>query len=546
MTRKLPATAVLSSLLLLPLTQSAQSQEMKPAVPAARIINADVRAAKQPVDRFFALSVGSDYPGTLRRAEDQEQLKLVVKELGFRYLRFHDIFDDVLGTVHKTDHGVTYDWKGIDALYDQLLGKGIKPFVELGFTPSALKTSDQTIFYWKGNTSHPQRDGWNSLITAFVTHLEARYGKAEVRSWFFEVWNEPNLAGFWEGADQAAYFQLFDDTSNAIKAVDPSLRVGGPATAGGAWPDAFLAHVKKSGAKVDFLSTHTYGVDGGFLDENGVADTKLSTSPDAVLGDVRNTRKQVEASAYPGLPIYFTEWSTSYTDRDPVHDAYVSAPYILTKLKGAQGYVQGMSYWTYTDLFEEPGPPPSSFHGGFGLLNREGIRKPAFFAYKYLNALQGLAVPVADSAAMIAKEGDDVHAVIWSFELPDQHESDHPYYTRVHPSHAVAPVSVNLEHMQPKETYSVEIHRTGFHANDAYSAYLEMGAPKDLSPAQVQKLNALTADKPESRKSLVADAAGTLHVDFPMNSNDVVQLIVTPLQEASAKNKIGAGRQVKN
>ncbi|WP_202925490.1 hypothetical protein [Edaphobacter sp. 12200R-103] len=111
---------------------------------------------------------------------------------------------------------------------------------------------------------------------------------------------------------------------------------------------------------------------------------------------MRKVRQQIQSSAFPNLPLYFTEWSTSYTPRDSVHTSYISAPYILTKLKESQGLAQGMSYWTYTDLFEEPGPPTAPFQGGFGLLNPEGIRKPAFFAYKYLHELQGEAVPCDD------------------------------------------------------------------------------------------------------------------------------------------------------
>ena len=102
---------------------------------------------------------------------------------------------------------------------------------------------------------------------------------------------------------------------------------------------------------MDFVTTHTYGVDSGFLDEKGVDDTKLSPSPDAIIGDVRRVREQIAASKSPKLPLYFTEWSTSYTPRDLVHDSYISAPYILSKLQGTKGMVQGMSYWTYTDLF---------------------------------------------------------------------------------------------------------------------------------------------------------------------------------------------------
>ena len=237
--------------------------------PNARVIVADIKKTTGPVDRFFDLSVGSDYPGTLIRDDSQAQLKTVVDELGFRYIRFHAIFHDVLGTVRVENGKTVYDWTKIDQLYDDLLARHIRPFVELGFTPKALATSGNSIFYWNGNTSHPKPDGWKDLIEAFIRHIEDRYGKDEVRSWFFEVWNEPNLSGFWEGADEKAYFALYDLTAKTIKAIDPQLRVGGPSTAGAAWVPEFLAHVKQSGAGVDFVTTHTYGVDGGFLDEEG-------------------------------------------------------------------------------------------------------------------------------------------------------------------------------------------------------------------------------------------------------------------------------------
>jgi xylan 1,4-beta-xylosidase len=513
----------LAALLLASLPLVMQAQQ-----PAPRHIVADASAATTPVDHFYDLSVGSDYPGTLIRPDSMAQLKLVTDELGFRYIRFHAIFHDILGTVVVTDGKITYNWSKIDELYDDLLARHIKPFVELGFTPLALKTSDNSIFYWHGNTSHPDPTGWNNLIAAFIRHIEQRYGQPEVRSWCFEVWNEPNLSGFWEGADQKAYFSLYDNTSNTIKAIDPQLRVGGPSTAGAAWVPDLLKHVKASGAAIDFVSTHTYGVDGGFLDEKGQSDTKLSPSPDAILGDIRRVRKEISASPYPNLPLYFTEWSTSYTPRDAVHDSYISAPYILSKLKGAEGLLQGMSYWTFTDLFEEPGPPPTPFHGGFGLLTREGIRKPAFFAYKYLHALQGNTIPSTDPQSWLSKDGNNIAAVLWDFETPHQDVSNRPFFTKVLPNHPTAPIEFTLTHLHPKATYTVEIHRTGFRANDAYTPYLEMGSPKDLSPTQIQHLNALTADTPEKTETLHTTPTGTLDLTLPMNSNDIVLLTLRP------------------
>ncbi|PVM90787.1 GH39 family glycosyl hydrolase [Caulobacter endophyticus] len=498
-----------------------------PALPAfaaeqKRVIALDLAKATAPVDRFFDLSIGSDYPGTLLREDSLAQLKTASDELKFRYIRFHAIFHDVLGTVKKGPDGkIVYDWTKLDQLYDHLLAMGLKPFIELGFTPEAMKTSDLTIFWWKGNTSHPQFTPWAHLIDAFVTHLRKRYGEAEVRTWFFEVWNEPNLDGFWEKADQKVYFDLYALTSKTIKAIDPTLRVGGPATAGAAWVPEFLAYCKAKGAAVDFVTTHTYGVEGGFLDENGKEDTKLSANPDAVIGDVRKVRAEIEASAFPGLPLYFTEWSTSYTPRDPVHDSYHSAAYILAKLKGVKGIVQGMSYWTYSDLFEEPGPPTAPFQGGFGLMNPEGVRKPSWFAYKYLAALRGKEVPSTDNSVLASVDGGKIAALVWDFTQPVQPTSNRSYFTKVQPAADAPGAALSVAGLKPGR-YSLKTRRTGFRANDAYTAYIELGMPQKLTADQIDKLQALTADKPEIDRTITVGKDGVAKVDFALRQNDLV------------------------
>ena len=237
-------------------------------------------------------------------------------------------------------------------------------------------------------------------------------------------------------------------------------------------------------------------------------------------------RAEIEASAYPGLPLYFTEWSTSYTPRDLVHDSYVSAPYILSKLKASQGLLQGMSYWVYTDLFEEPGPPPTPFHGGFGLQTREGIRKPAWFAYKYLHTLQGNALPSSDAQVWAAADGDSVAAVVWDFQQPVQKVSNKPFYSRIVPNAPSAPVDLSVVGLKPG-AYTLEIRRTGFRKNDAYSAYIDMKAPASLSPAQLSQLQGLTADTPEVRKVTVG-GNGEAVVKLPMSSNDIVLVTLKP------------------
>ena len=507
---------------------AAQVQPAKAGASEVRRIDLDIAKAGEPLDRFYNFSVGADYPGTTIRPENLAQLRTATDELGFRYIRFHDIFHDTLGTVRVVNGETVYDWTKIDQLYDAFLAMGIRPFVELGFSPQAMATSPQTIFYWRGNTSHPRPEAWRALIDAFVRHLISRYGQEEVRRWYFELWNEPNLAGFWERADRTAYFELYDVTARTIKAVDPALRVGGPATAGAAWVPEFLAFAESRNLPVDFVATHTYGVDGGFLDEDGNDDNRLSTNPDSVIGDVRRVRQQIDATRFRGIPLFFTEWSASYNPRDPVHDSYVSAAYILLKLRGTSGLVQGMSYWTYSDLFEEAGPPPTPFHGGFGLLTREGIRKPAYFTYLYLNQLRGRQVAVTDPHVFAATDPERTALLFWDWDQPDQGDlSNRPFFTRVLPSTPKPDADIRIASLAPGQ-YRVRVRRTGYRANDAHSRYLEMGRPASLSAAQLRELQQLTRDLPETDRRMRVGSDGRLALRVPMRSNDVVLVTLEP------------------
>lgn len=483
------------------------------------VIRVDVAAATTPLDRFFELVVGSDYPGTLLRADSLAQLRLARHELGVRYVRFHAIFHDVLGTVREHAGELVYDWSKVDALYDALLAMGVRPFVELGFTPHALRTSEQTIFHWQGNTSHPDPAKWTALVDAFARHLLERFGRDEVRSWYFEVWNEPNLDGFWERADQAAYFALYERSARALKALDPALRVGGPATAGAAWVPEFLAFAEARGVPVDFVTTHSYGVDHGFLDEQGEADTKLSPSPDAIVGDIRRVRREIDASHLPGLPLHFTEWSTSYNPRDSVHDSYHSAAYVLTKVHESRGLLSGMAYWTFSDLFEEPGPPTAPFQGGFGLLNPEGVRKPVFFAFKYLHRLADRVLGTGPRS-IVTVGAHGVQVLAWHYAAPNQPVSNRSDFTQVQPVAELPPVEIEVSGMRPGFC-DVRIHRTGFEHNDAYTAYLKRGAPAALTEEALAELHALTRDEPEIR-TVEVDASGSLRLTVPLREYDVV------------------------
>ncbi len=210
---------------------------------ADRVVSADMRQVKGPLNTMFKTCVGAGRAAEGLRADWQRQLTYVHEQCGFTYLRMHGLLGDDMGVYREDKNGrPEYNWQYIDEVYDFLLRIHMKPFVELGFCPGALASGTKTIFWWRGNVTKPKDPRkWEGLIRALVTHWKERYGEAEVRTWYFEVWNEPNLDGFFAGTQQD-YFELYATTARAIKSVSAAYRVGGPATAGCAWIPEFIAY----------------------------------------------------------------------------------------------------------------------------------------------------------------------------------------------------------------------------------------------------------------------------------------------------------------
>lgn len=510
------STMTLATLLALPAMAHAQQ----------RVIDVDVTQVKGQLDRMFNLSVGAGRANEGLRADWQQQLAELRKDTGFRYIRMHGLLSDDMGVFRIDAQGKEqYNFQYIDALFDYLQSVGIKPFVELGFMPSAMASGTKTIFWWRGNVT-PPRDyaQWERLIKALTVHWTERYGKAEVASWYFEVWNEPNLDGFWAGS-QDEYFKLYAHAARAVKSVDASYRVGGPGTAGAAWIPEMIGYASKNRVPLDFVSTHSYGVNQGFLDEFGTTGTVLSPDAMAVTNDVLKNRKEIAASSMPKLELHYTEWSSSYTPSDPTHDSYHQPAYILKKLKQSAGAVQSMSYWVFTDIFEEAGPRFEAFHGGFGLMNTQGIKKPAYFAYQFLNQLgdRELKNGDQDSTATLDAKGN-AQVLLWDYShtLPEG-INNQQYFIKDLPPKSKGQVKVALRGLKPG-AYTMTVSQVGYKQNDAFTAYIGMGSPKQLTRPQVSALKATATGKPLKKQSVTIGRDGVFATALPLRENDVYLL----------------------
>jgi xylan 1,4-beta-xylosidase len=330
------------------------------------------------------------------------------------------------------------------------------------------------------------------------------------------------LSYFWSGTQQQ-YLDLYRNTAESVKAVCARCRVGGPASAGSALEPVWLDFIAREHVPADFLSTHTYGVTQGAFDADGHAGTALDTSPHAIVKRVKESRARIAASATPNLELHYTEWSTAYTPTDPIHDQYISAAFVLEKVKETVPFAQSMSYWTFTDIFEENGPRFTPFHGGFGLMNYQGIRKPAYFAYKFLGQLGAEDVESNDPQSWVTKSGDgSVQALFWNYVAigPGDKEPDQIFYKKEQPAKPASPVQLKIGGLQ-NGSYTLRVYRTGYKQNDAYTAYLHMGAPDQLTREQAAALQAAASGTAvETREVTVSD--GNFEAPFAMLENDTV------------------------
>jgi xylan 1,4-beta-xylosidase len=425
-----------------------------------------------PLPHFWEHTVGSCHAPLALRADWQAQLRRCHNELGFRHVRFHGLLSDDMSTLVSHKDRLLYSFFNADRIVDYLLSIGMKPFVELSFMPGALASGTQTVFRYRGNVT-PPRDyrQWGALIHDLAAHWVKRYGLAEVRQWFFEVWNEPNWPDFWAGT-QKDYFELYRQSAAAIKVVDSRLRVGGPATAKEEWLEEFLDFCDKNRLPADFVSTHHYPNDVLWY-ENQDTETQLANSRRGILGEW--TREAHRRAG--GRPLYYTEWNCSSNPRYPPQDEPYAAAFIVKTVLEAAGLVECYSFWTFSDIFEENYFPSVPFHGGFGLLNLHGIPKPAYHAFALLHRLGDELLPVRGGHetvdAWVVRGPDSATVLLTNHALP---------------RHAIeaARVKVRLQGAPPPRAVSVE-RADQEHAN-AKRLWQEMGEPEYLGRHDVERL----------------------------------------------------------
>ena len=363
--------------------------QAKTAVNATSVrLLADLTSKTSHIKTPILNCVGSGHASLSLRQDYRDHLKSTVRDIGFKHVRFHGILDDDMST-YLNGHANLYN---VYNSLDFFLANNVRPIIELGFMPELLASnSSQTVFHYEGGISAPKDWGaFIAFITEFTAGMVDRYGLEEVRTWRFEVWNEPNC-GFYvdetccgpECGNKAAYFELYENTAKAVKRVDKDLQVGGPATAQLSWLPEFIAFTQQNQVPVDFISSHLYPTDpvvpytmDGFMDA-------IAASADVAAGI--------------NVPLVITEFNSGLGV--PGYDGPFGAAAVFHQHLASQAVknLDTLSFWTFTDVFEEQGLISSPYYEEspkFGMQTLYGVPKPSYRAFQFIAQQPDAAVPV--------------------------------------------------------------------------------------------------------------------------------------------------------
>lgn len=477
------------------------------------------------------ISVGRAYE--LLRADLQDHLRFLKRELGFTHIRFHASFHDDVNVVQRAADGtLTYRWTQLDHIYDFLVETGFEPVVEINPMPKALASGEKTMFWYGMNVTPPASyDEWEAFIRAWVTHITERYGADRVRRWYFEVWNEPDLHGsFWTGTMEE-YYRLYASCARVLKSFDPKLRVGGPATA--AAIDQVLPFAKwcrENNVPVDFLSYHNYP-----QNEVGAYPSAAESShrPGMYFVDrVRETKRRLQDEGFGTLPLFMTEWNTQaqnpdwkakWVGNEHVNDLFSGAA-VCHLAHGCDAALDMMGFWVASDVFEEGGPqlePYGSRYQYYGMLTVDGLPKASYHAFSFLGRLRGprYALTLPDHSpethgAVVTDELSATRALVWNCAFPtgDARSWD---------------LSLSLPVPPPLSGYN-EIRLTTATVRagqgSAWEFWKAMGAPATLTRTEQQALAARSTPAWTSRMMSVTDGSVTVELSLRPNEFAFLEL----------------------
>lgn len=471
----------------------------------------------QPYDKHWSKIMAFERAYTLTKQDVQGQIRTIKAQMNFEYLKFCGIFNDEMMIYNEDDNGnVIYNWRYADAVFDFLKEIKIKPFINVGYMPEQLASKKQYIFFYRANVSYPKSiERWNEMVEAFVEHVIKRYGKSEVETWYFEVWNNPNIDNmYWyEGADK--YFLFFKNTHDTIKKLSSKIRVGAPSiiinsdtqieNSINQWILKFLNYLTKNKVKLDFFTIHSYPIMPLSANESMIKDKlrykTFRTENECSIRNINSLKNDIECieetlvkNYNDFVPVIVSEWSTDPLMGNSINDTCFAAANIIYNMLINIDKAEAIVYWSVSDIFEEYGANSKMFHGGSGLFTNNGLKKASYNAYYILNKLGNKLISQGEGY-FIAQKEDSYQIVLYNYTYFDElsclnlDSKIKPHIYNCYKSTEDKQFDFCLKDIK-KGTYKIKKTYLNRKSGSIFDAWMDMGAPEYMDDEVLELIKA--------------------------------------------------------
>lgn len=472
----------------------------------------------------------------LLQSNMQQHILFLKDELHFEYVRFWDLYDPDMYLDIKSD---SYNFDNLDRVLDFLLKNGLKPYIELRVKPKKiLKNQRKVLIYKESHTHSEDLENTERFMRKLIIHLLNRYNTDQVETWFFELWikepeellTQPDLAEQYMTQGAKDYLKLFQVTARVLREFCPTICLGGSGFSLRYGADSIrrlLLLWKDQEHLPDFLTAYCYPYSHDSVDK----ERNQTRNPDFIRESLAQLRQIMEEVEFPTQVLHVTEWNFSVSNRNVLNDHCMKGAYLMRNMIDCIDLADMMGYWIGSDLYAAFADSNLVLNGSGGLLSKDGLRKPAYYAFDFMNHL-GKYIRKKDEHYIISDNG----AGNWRIVCHNLKNLNHQYSMQAEDEFRVQELNNLFSNLKPYHLhfdlpgkrggkYLMRIYSVNQYHGSAQDEWVAMTMPEELSREDVKYLSRITTPRMVLQNCVAEN--GRIRFDLTLEPNEISYIHVT-------------------
>lgn len=479
----------------------------------------------QPLKNYWGNTLNIGMAEDLLKSGIQEHIILLKEILNVKYIRFCNLFTKPLLIDSNQGNG-KYNFTKLDEILDFLIRQGLKPHIEMGSKPRMITYNVQNMLVeGSRDVEFQDPDKWEHLLDAMMRHLVNRYGREEVNQWRMELWFNENKWDSADGFDQ--YIQLFDILASTVRKYSEQMEVGGCGIRADYQEDrrkSFYQAWSKQKQQPDFMSVIVFPYDRG--EERKDHYSKRCTDNEGVMHRIQTEKVFLSENGMGEIPLYITEWNLTISARNAMNDSAFKGAYIIKNILDVYGDVDDMAYWIGSDRASEYYDSNELLFGGTGLITKDGVLKPAGFAFEFMTRLYSQYVGKG-SNYLISTDGHDAYGIVchnqralgYNYYFTKENEIDRAHMWKYFEDRDELELELQLDDVT-NGSYQIKSYRISRQNGSVLNIWEDMDFEPELSRNDIKYFRRMCEPKLTIQKMEVTDHQLKLHI--PMLQNEIV------------------------